>query len=157
MRPSQGRVPAGRLPEPEAGRVPPSAFRRGVGRIAARFVSVTGPALRGPVGIAVAVASFLVAGAVGGRAGLAVASGYVTVTGLYCLMNFLHCRETHCSVTGPGFLLAGMLGFAAALAPGPVLSWYRTGTEGAVYLAVLAVGYALQRAVAARTGRRFLR
>jgi hypothetical protein len=37
------------------------------------------------------------------------------------------------------------------------LSWYRTGTEAAVYLVILVVGYALERAVAARTGRRSLR
>ena len=49
-----------------------------------------------------------------------------------------------------------MLGFGAALVPGPTLSWYRTGTEAAVYLVVLAAGYALERVVAARTGRRML-
>lgn len=125
--------------------------------MAAGYVRVTGPVLRGPAGVLVAVASFAVAGAVGGHAGLAVASGYVTVIGAYCLLNFLHCRETHCGVTGPGFTLAALLGFAAALVPGPALSWYRTGTEAAVFLVVLAAGYALEWAVAARTGRRVLR
>jgi hypothetical protein len=125
--------------------------------VAGRYVRVTGPVLRGPAGVLVAVGSFAVAGAVGGRAGLAVASTYVTVIGVYCLLNFLHCRETHCAVTGPGFLLAAALGFAAALVPGSVLSWYRTGTEAAVFLAVLAAGYGLELAVAARTGRRVLR
>ena len=38
-----------------------------------------------------------------------------------------------------------------------VLSGYRTGTEAAVFLAVLAAGYALEQAVAARTGRQVLR
>jgi hypothetical protein len=104
--------------------------------------------------VAVAVASFAVAAAVGGRAGLAVASGYVAVIGTYCLLNFLGCRETHCAVTGPGFLLASVLGFCAVRVPGSALSWYRTGTEAAVYLVILAAGYALERAVAARTGRR---
>ncbi|HEX9357237.1 MAG TPA: hypothetical protein VF933_25875 [Streptosporangiaceae bacterium] len=118
---------------------------------------MTAPVLRGPAGVLVAVMSFAVAGAVGGRAGLAVASGYVTVIGAYCLLNFLGCRETHCGVTGPGFTLAALLGFAAALVPGPALSWYRTGTEAAVFLAVLAAGYGLEWAVAARTGRRVLR
>jgi hypothetical protein len=149
----QEQVSSGRLPESGAGRVPPP----GAGRIAARYVSVTGPVLRGPAGVAVAVASFAVAGAVGGRAGLAVASGYVAVVGAYCLLNFLRCRETHCAVTGPGFLLAAVLGFTAALMPGPVLSWYRTSTEAAVFLVILAAGYALEHAVAARTGRRVLR
>ena len=131
--------------------------RPGAGRIAARYVSVTGPVLRGPAGVAVAIASFAVAGAVGGRAGLAIASTYVAVIGIYCLLNFLRCRETHCAVTGPGFLLTAMLGFAAALVPGSALSWYRTGTQAAVFLVILAAGYALEHAVAARTGRRVLR
>jgi hypothetical protein len=113
--------------------------------------------LRGPAGVAVAVASFAVGGAVGGRAGLAIASAYVTVIGVYCLLNFLYCRETHCGVTGPGFLLTAGLGFAGALVPGPALSWYRTGTEAIVYLVILAAGYGLEQAVAACTGRRVLR
>ncbi|MGH3182820.1 MAG: hypothetical protein ACRDOH_17075 [Streptosporangiaceae bacterium] len=92
----------------------------------------------------------------GGRAGLAIASTYVTVIGVYCLLNFLRCRETHCAVTGPGFLLTAVLGFAVALVPGSALSWYRTGTEAIVYLVILAAGYGLEQAVAARTGRRTL-
>jgi hypothetical protein len=148
----------GLLPAGTAGCASPPAHGRGAGRVAASYVRVTGPVLRGPAGVLVAVASFAVAGAVGGRAGLAVASGYVTVIGTYCLLNFLHCRETHCGVTGPGFLLAAAVGFAAAaLVPRSALSWYRTGTEAAVFLMVLAAGYAVEWAVAARTGRRVLR
>lgn len=154
MRLSQDRVPSGQLPEREAGRIRLPSFKSATGRIAALSVRVAGPVLRGPAGVAVAVASFAVAGAVGGRAGLAVASGYVTVAGMYCLLNFLHCRETHCSVTGPGFLLAAVAGFAAGLLPVTALSWYGTGTEAAVYLVILAAGYALERAVAARARRR---
>ena len=153
----QEQISSGRPPESGASRVPPPGFRPGAGRIAARYVSVTGPVLRGPAGVVVAVASFAVAGAVGGRAGLAVSSGYVAVIGTYCLLNFLHCRETHCGVTGPGFLLAAAVGFAAALVPGSALSWYWTGTEAAVFLVILAAGYALEWVVAARTGRRVLR
>ena len=154
MRLSQGRVSPGRLTDGEAGCASPPAHGQGAGRVAAGYVRVTAPVLRGPAGVLVAVVSFAVAGAVGGRAGLAVASGYVTVIGAYCLLNFLHCRETHCGVTGPGFLLTAMLGFAAALVPGLVLSWYRTGTEAIVCLVILAAGYAVERAVAARSGRR---
>ncbi len=113
--------------------------------------------MRGPAGILIAVASFAPGGAVGGRARLAIASTAVTVIGAYCLLNFLRCRETHCGVTGPGFLLTAALGFAAALAPGPALSWYRTGTEAIVFLVILAAGYRLEQAVAARTGRRVVR
>jgi hypothetical protein len=131
--------------------------RRPLAGVAAAYVRVTGPVLRGPAGALAAVASFAAGGTVGGRAGLAIASAYVTVIGAYCVLNFVHCRETHCAVTGPGFLLAAAFGFAAALLPGPALSWYRTGTQAAVSLAVLAAGYGLERAVAARTGHRVLR
>jgi hypothetical protein len=31
---------------------------------------------------------------------------YFTGYGLYCLQNYRACREYHCAVTGPGFLLA---------------------------------------------------
>lgn len=103
------------------------------------------------------MASFVAGVAVGGRGGLAVASVYAMVVGTCCLLNFLQCREAHCGVTGPGFLLAALLGFAAALVPGTALSWYQTGPEAAAYLVVLAAGYALEWAVAARTGRRTLR
>ncbi len=157
MRLSPGQVRPGQLTEREAGRAAPPAHGRGAGRVAVRYLRFTGPVLRGPAGVLIAVAAFAVAGAVGGRAGVAVASGYVTIIGTYCLLNFLHCRETHCGLTGPGFLLTAMLGFAAALAPATVLSWYRTSTEAAVFLTVLAAGYALEWAVAARTGRRVLR
>jgi len=78
----------------------------------------------------------------------------VTAIGVYCLLNSPRCRETHCAVTGPGFLLTAALGFAVALVPGSALSWYRTGTEAVVYLVILAAGYGLEQAVAARTGRR---
>ncbi len=84
-------------------------------------------------------------------------SAAAIVIGAYCLLNFLYCRETHCGVTGPGFLLAAAVGFAAAQVPGPALSWYRTSTEAAVFLIILAAGYALERAVSARAGRRVLR
>jgi hypothetical protein len=148
---------SGRLPGDGASCAPPPARGRGAGTAAAGYVRVTGPVLRGPAGVVIAVASFAAGGAVGGRAGLALASAYVTVIGVYCLLNFLRCRETHCAVTGPGFLLAAALGFVTALVPGSALSWYRTGTEAAVFLMILAAGYALEQAVAARTGRRVLR
>ncbi len=138
-------------------RPPPPARGRGVGGVAGSYLRVAGPVLRSPAGVLIAVASFAAGGAVGGRAGLAIASTYVTVIGTYCLLNFLRCRETHCAVTGPGFLLTAALGFAAALVPGSALSRYRTGTEAIVYLMILAAGYGLEQAVAARTGRRVLR
>src|SRR5260370_30414049 len=95
---------------------PPARGRRADG-VAGSYLRVTGPVLRGPAGVLIAVASFAVGGEVGGRAGLAIASAYVTVIGvycllnfLYCLLNFLYCREAHCGVTGPGFLPTARLG-----------------------------------------------
>jgi hypothetical protein len=148
---------SGRLPADGASWAPLPARSRRADRVAGGYLRVTGPVLRGPAGVLMAVASFAAGAAVGGRAGLAIASMYVTVIGVYCLLNFLYCRETHCGVTGPGFVLTAALGFAAALVPGSALAWYRAGTESIVYLGVLAAGYALEWAVAARTGRRVLR
>jgi hypothetical protein len=148
---------SGRLPGDGASCAPPPARSRETGRVAGSYLRVTGPVLRGPAGVVIAVASFAAGGAVGGRAGLAIASTYLTIIGMYCVLNFLRCRETHCAITGPGFLLAAALGLVTALAPGPALSWYRTGTEAVVYLVILAAGYALEWAVTARTGRRVLR
>ena len=158
MREAQGQLEQadGRRTGDGAGCAPPPARGRKAGGVAGSYLRVTGPVLRGPAGVAVAVASFAAGGAVGGRAGLAIASAYVTAIGVYCVLNFLRCRETHCAVTGPGFLLTAALGFAAALVPGSALSWYRTGTEAVVYLVILAAGYAVEWAVAARTGRRVL-
>ena len=47
-----------------------------------------------------------------------------------------------------------MLGFAAALAPGASLSWYRVNVETRVFVVILAAGYGLEYLMAARTGRR---
>jgi len=114
------------------------------------------PAVRGLAGVVVTVALFAAAAAVGGRGGAAIASAWIAVAGTYCLANFWHCRETHCAVTGPGWTLAAVLGFAAALAPGAGLAWYRVSVETMVFVVILAAGYGLEYAVAARTGRRAL-
>ena len=109
------------------------------GGVAERFRRAVEPAVRGVAGVVVAVAFFAVAAA-----------------GSYCLANFWHCRETHCAVTGPGWTLAAVLGFAAALAPGTALSWYRVNVVTLVFVVMLAAGYGLEYVVAARTGRRVL-
>ena len=114
------------------------------------------PAVRGVAGVVATVALFAAAAVVGRRTGVAIASAWVAVAGTYCLANFWHCRETHCAVTGPGWTLTAMLGFAAALAPGTALSWYRVNVETLVFVVILAAGYGLECLVAARTGRRVL-
>ena len=119
-----------------------------------RYRRAVEPAVRGVAGVVVTVAFFAIAAAVGGDAGVAIASTWVAIAGTYCLANFWHCRETHCAVTGPGWTLAAVLGFAAALAPG--LSWYRVSVETMLFVVILAAGYGLEYLVAARTGRRAL-
>ena len=114
------------------------------------------PAVRGAAGVVITVAFFAAAAGVGGRGGVAIASAWVAVAGSYCLANFWHCRETHCAVTGPGWALAAVLGFAAALAPWASLSWYRGNVETMVFVVILAAGYGLEYVMAARTGRRAL-
>jgi len=126
------------------------------GGVIERYRRGAEPAVRGVTGVVVTVAFFAAAAAVGGRGGVAIASAWVAVAGAYCLANFWHCRETHCAVTGPGWTLAAALGFAAALAPGAGLSWYRVNVETLVFVVILAAGYGLQCVVAARTGRRAL-
>jgi hypothetical protein len=121
-----------------------------------RYRRVVEPAVRGVAGVVVTVAFFAAAAEVGGRGGVAIASAWVAVAGTYCLSNFWHCRETHCAVTGPGWTLAAVLGFAAALAPGASLSWYRVNAEAIVFVVILAAGYGLEYLVVARTGRRAL-
>ena len=126
------------------------------GHVADGYRRAVEPAVRGAAGVVVPVAFFAAGAAVGGRAGLAIASGWMAIAGMYCLANFWHCRETHCAVTGPGWTLAAVLGFAAALVPGPGLAWYRVNAAVVVFVVVLAAGFGLEWLVAARTGRRTL-
>jgi hypothetical protein len=126
------------------------------GGVVDRYRRAVEPAVRGVAGVVVTVALFAAAAAVGGRGGVAIASAWVAVAGCYCLANFWHCREAHCAVTGPGWTLAAVLGFAAALAPRASLAWYRVNVATIVFVVILAAGYGLEYVVAARTGRRAL-
>lgn len=85
------------------------------------------------------------------------ASAYLAFLGTYCLLNYWQCRETHCAITGPGWTLAALLGFAAVLTPGPGFSWYRTTGESLAAIAICILGYGVEWAAAARTSRRALR
>jgi hypothetical protein len=122
-----------------------------------QYLRLVRPAARGCWGIVAAVAVFSAAGTAGGRGGLALASGYLAFVGSYCLLNFRPCRETHCAITGPGWTMAALLGFAATLTPGSALSWYQVSGQILAAVAVCILGYALEWAVAARTGRHALR
>jgi hypothetical protein len=122
-----------------------------------QYLRLVRPAVRGCPGVLVAVAAISAASAAGGRTGLVVASGYLAFIGSYCVLNFRQCRETHCAITGPGWTAAAFLGIAAALAPGRDLSWYRLAAESIAAITICALGYALEWAIAARTGRHALR
>ena len=50
--------------------------------------------------------------------GLTLMAVYLTVHGIFCLANFLRCRETHCIVTGAGWSLLALV--AARGAPAGV-------------------------------------
>ncbi len=121
------------------------------------YLRLVHPVVRGCRGIAIGVAVFAAAGALGGRGGLALASGYLAFLGTYCLLNFRQCRETHCAITGPGWTLAALLGLAAVAAPGPALSWYGVTGASIAAITICTLGYGLEWRVAARTGRRALR
>jgi hypothetical protein len=121
-----------------------------------RYRRAVEPAVRGVAGVVVTVVFFAAAAAVGGRAGVAITSTWVAIAGTYCLANFWQCREAHCAITGPGWTLAAVLGFAAALAPGAALAWYHVNVATIVFVVILAAGYGLEYLVAARTGRRAL-
>lgn len=137
---------------------PPAAVSGpGAGGWVERFLRLVEPVVQGPAVVVVTIAVFAAADAVGGRGGVAVASAYVLFLGAYCVLNFWHCRETHCVVTGVGWTPLALLGLAAALAPGASMSWFRVNVESSAFLVILGVGYALEWAVAARTGRRALR
>ena len=133
---------------------PPTARAGAWQRRVARWLRPVEIVLRGRVDVAIVIAVFVTAGAVGGRTGVAVAGVWLLLSGLYCLLNFWLCRETHCVVTGAGWTPLGLLGLVAANSS--VLPWYRVDIELAGYLVALVAGYALQSVVAARTGRRIL-
>jgi hypothetical protein len=73
--------------------------------------------------------------------------------GSYCVRNFLHCRETHCAVTGPGWLLIGIIAVLGITGLIHVSQWAFLWVG---YLLVAALGFGLQWLIARRTGRQSL-
>ena len=135
------------------GRVQTALGGRPVEGLAGRYRRLVEPVVRGPVAIAVTVAVFAGAGALGGRFGLILISVWVMLMGMYCLANFSHCQEAHCLVTGGGWVPLALLGLAAALLPGKAMSWYHVGATEMAFVVMLGVGYTFEWLVAARTGR----
>lgn len=80
--------------------------------------------------------------------GDALTIGYFAAYGLYCLQNYLQCREVHCLITGPGFLLAAGLMLVRALG----LVDYSLGVPYLVFAAAACVGCLLEWRHWQRTG-----
>ena len=77
---------------------------------------------------------------------------FVGFYGVYCLQNFVACREIHCAFTGPGFLLAA--GLLVLRAIGIVA--LSVGVPYLVALVAALVGCGLEWEYARRTGSHFL-
>ena len=134
----------------------PAGDTAGPGRWVASYIRVVEHLTRGWVAVVLTAGSFALGGVLPERVGLAVASAWVLFLGTYCVLNFWHCRETHCVVTGWGWTPLGALGLTAAMGPAR-LSWFDVTMESAAFVVILGAAYALEAVVAARTGRRALR
>lgn len=138
-------------------RAPSCAAPPAAGGALSSYLRAVEPLNRGLLGFGVLVAVLVVALVIGGGVGLLVASVWLLFVGTWCLGNFWQCRETHCGVTGPGWTLVALGGVAAVLAPGGGFGWVSVGVAIVATLGILGLGYGLELAVAAKTGRRSLR
>ena len=78
---------------------------------------------------------------------------YFAAYGLYCLQNYRSCREVHCLITGPGFLLAA--GMMLVRDRGPFQ--YDIGVPYLVFAAAACVGCLLEWGYWRQTGSHFFR
>jgi hypothetical protein len=76
---------------------------------------------------------------------------YFTGYGLYCLQNYIGCREYHCAITGPGFLLAA----GVLLLRDIGLFDHGLGVPYLVFAAAALLGYLLEWQYWKRTGSHF--
>jgi hypothetical protein len=83
--------------------------------------------------------------------GDALTVAYFAAYGLYCVQNYLHCREMHCLITGPGFLLAAGTMLARDLGPFD----YGLGVPYLVFGAAACGGCLLEWQYWMRTGSHF--
>ena len=116
------------------------------------YTSLTAPFLRGccvfPVVAAVVVGSFRL----GIPGGLWLAAAFFLVFGGYCLANFARCRETHCVVTGWGWLALAVIGAWAAIGDRASL-----GVLWDAFAGIAVVGFAFEGAWATLRGTHALR
>jgi len=78
---------------------------------------------------------------------------YFTAYGLYCVQNYLSCREAHCLITGPGFLLAAGVMLVRDLG----LVQYSIGVPYLVFAAAACVGCLVEWGYWKRTGSHYFR
>ncbi len=84
-------------------------------------------------------------------AGDVVATVYFGLYGLYCLQNYLACREVHCMITAPGFLLAAILMLLRITG----LFDHGYGVPYIMFGLSALLGHGLEWSYAKRTGSRF--
>ena len=80
------------------------------------------------------------------------AFGWFMMYGVYCVQNFLTCREVHCAVTGPGFLAAAIVALVRLAGIGkldPMLPWD-------IFVATAVIGWLVEFGYEKRHGTTFL-
>jgi hypothetical protein len=89
--------------------------------------------------------------ATGAQWGDELATAYFALYGLVCVQNYLACREYHCLITGPGFLLAAV---AMVLRDTGVFD-HGFGVPYLVFFAAALLGHTLECRYARRTGSKY--
>ncbi len=132
--------------------VPAGPPQNGLERALDAYTNLTAPILRGccffPILAAVVVGSLRL----GIPGGLWLATAYFLAFGAYCLANFARCRETHCIVTGCGWLALAVIGALSAIEGRDVL-----GVLWDAFAAIAIVGFAFEGAWAMLRGTHALR
>lgn len=80
------------------------------------------------------------------------AAAWFIAYGLYCTQNFLGCREVHCGITGPGFLIAAILMLLRLTG----VQAYGFGLPWNVFGAAALIGYFAESWYKTRSGTTFL-
>lgn len=84
----------------------------------------------------------------GVRPGLVLATVATFAAAAWCVVNFWRCREAHCALSAPGWVILGALELAEAVIGRSVID----GTESIAFIAVLVVAYAFELTWRARHG-----
>ena len=84
-------------------------------------------------------------------AGDIIACVYFGAYGLYCVQNYIGCREYHCLITGPGFLLAALVMLLRVTG----VFDHGNGPPYLIFALAALVGHGLEWQYARRTGSHF--